>query len=101
VLIKAPGHTPGSQIVFVQTANGNEYLFLGDVAWHWRNVELVRERPRFVAMIAQMDRDALFWQLQELKRLSSAEPNIRLIPGHDGPPVAALIKEGRFVEGFR
>jgi glyoxylase-like metal-dependent hydrolase (beta-lactamase superfamily II) len=101
VLIKAPGHTPGSQMVFVQTASGAEYLFLGDVAWHWRNVELVRERPRFVAAIAQMDRDALFWQLQELKRLSAAEPGLRLIPGHDGPPVSALIKEGRFIEGFR
>jgi glyoxylase-like metal-dependent hydrolase (beta-lactamase superfamily II) len=101
VLIKAPGHTPGSQMVFVQTAAGAEYIFLGDVAWHWRNVELVRERPRFVAMIADMDRDALFWQLQELKRLGAAEPGISMVPGHDGQPVAALVKEGRFIEGFR
>jgi glyoxylase-like metal-dependent hydrolase (beta-lactamase superfamily II) len=40
VLIRAPGHTPGSQMVYVQTANGTEYLFTGDVAWHMRNIDL-------------------------------------------------------------
>jgi glyoxylase-like metal-dependent hydrolase (beta-lactamase superfamily II) len=32
VLIKAPGHTPGSQMVYVKRADGQEILFLGDVA---------------------------------------------------------------------
>lgn len=101
VLIKAPGHTPGSQMVFVQTANGTEYLFLGDVAWHQRNVSLARERPRLVTMLFQMDRDAVQWQLQELNRLASAEPGLHMVPGHDGAIVDALVKEGLLVEKFR
>jgi glyoxylase-like metal-dependent hydrolase (beta-lactamase superfamily II) len=51
VLIKAPGHTPGSQMVYVKRADGQEILFLGDVAWQMRNIEEVRERARLVTIL--------------------------------------------------
>jgi glyoxylase-like metal-dependent hydrolase (beta-lactamase superfamily II) len=102
VLIAAPGHTPGSQMVFVQTASGAEYLFLGDVAWHMRNVELVRERARLVTQFfLGEDRDAVMLQLDALHRLAQAEPAIAIVPGHDGPVVDGLIKAGRMVRGFQ
>ena len=64
VLIKAPGHTPGSQIVYVKRADGTEYLFLGDVAWHWRNVEEVRTRARLVTMILEDARLTADWKAE-------------------------------------
>jgi glyoxylase-like metal-dependent hydrolase (beta-lactamase superfamily II) len=101
VLIKAPGHSPGSQMVFVQKEDGAEFLLLGDVAWQMRNIENVRERPRFVSMfLLQEDRDAVMRQLVELHRLQSAEPNLHMLPGHDGMPIAALEKQGLLLEGF-
>lgn len=102
VLIAAPGHTPGSQMVYVQTAAGAEYLFLGDVAWHMRNVGLVRERARFVTQFfLGEDRDAVMLQLDALHRLHAAEPGIAIVPGHDGPVIGGLIKAGKLVQGFR
>lgn len=95
VLIRAPGHTPGSQMVFVQTAGGAEYLFLGDVAWHYRNVELQRERARLVtAMLLKEDRTAVFGQLVALHELHEAEPRLHIVPGHDGPLIARLQAAG-------
>jgi glyoxylase-like metal-dependent hydrolase (beta-lactamase superfamily II) len=95
VLIKSPGHTPGSQMVFVRTTDGKEYLFLGDVAWHMRNVELQRERPRFVTQfIIKEDRAAVFGELTALHRLHEAEPGISIVPGHDGVTVRKLIDAG-------
>ena len=95
VLIKSPGHTPGSQMVYVQTADGREYLFLGDVAWHMRNVELQRERPRLVTqLIIREDRAAVFGELAALHRLHQAEPGISMVPGHDGVTVQKLIDAG-------
>jgi glyoxylase-like metal-dependent hydrolase (beta-lactamase superfamily II) len=93
VLIKSPGHTPGSQMVYVQTANGTEFLFIGDVAWHFRNIELQRERPRFVTQFRE-DRAAVFGQLGALHRLHKAEPRINIVPGHDGVAVERLIDAG-------
>jgi glyoxylase-like metal-dependent hydrolase (beta-lactamase superfamily II) len=95
VLIKSPGHTPGSQMVYVQTADGNEFLFTGDVAWHFRNIELQRERPRFVTQFTiEEDRTAVFGQLGALHQLHETEPRISIVPGHDRTAVERLIHAG-------
>jgi glyoxylase-like metal-dependent hydrolase (beta-lactamase superfamily II) len=95
VLIKSSGHTPGSQMVYVQTADGKEFLFIGDVAWHFRNIELQRERPRFVTQFTiEEDRVAVFGQLVALHRLHLAEPRINIVPGHDGVAVERMVASG-------
>lgn len=95
VLIKAPGHSPGSQLVYVQTAEGSEFLFIGDAAWHFRNIEVQRERPRLVSwLMLKEDRTAVFGQLAALKRLHEAEPRIHIVPGHDGGVVSELVEAG-------
>ncbi|MBI1210023.1 MAG: MBL fold metallo-hydrolase [Alphaproteobacteria bacterium] len=102
VLIKAPGHTPGSQMVFVQRADGTEYLFLGDVAWTLRNVELVRERARLVTrFFLNEDHDAVMLELAELHRIHEAEPNLHIIPGHDASVLADALKTGLFIDKFK
>lgn len=101
VLIKAAGHTPGSQIVYVQTANGTELLFIGDVAWHFRNIELQRERARLMTwLFLKEDRTAVFGQLAALERLHEAQPAVHIVPGHDGPVIDALVAAGILKSGF-
>ncbi len=101
VLIRSPGHTPGSQMVYVQTANGAELLLIGDVAWHFRNIELQRERARLMTMVfLKEDRTAVFGQLAALKRLHDAHPHVHIVPGHDGPVIDALIAAGVLKRGF-
>jgi glyoxylase-like metal-dependent hydrolase (beta-lactamase superfamily II) len=95
VLIKSPGHTPGSQMVYVQTVDGTEFLFIGDVAWHFRNIEVQRERPRLVTQFTiEEDRAAVFGQLVALHRLHEAEPRIHIVPGHDGAAVEQMVAAG-------
>jgi glyoxylase-like metal-dependent hydrolase (beta-lactamase superfamily II) len=101
VLIKSPGHTPGSQMVYVQTVSGAEFLFIGDVAWHFRNIEVQRERPRFATQfIIEEDRAAVFGELGALHRLHAAEPSINIVPGHDGAVVDQLIAAGLMKSTF-
>ena len=101
VLIKAPGHTPGSQMVYVQTASGAELLLIGDVAWHFRNIELQRERARLMTMLfIREDRAAVFGELAALQRLHQVQPTIHIVPGHDGPVIDSLVAAGVLVRGF-
>jgi glyoxylase-like metal-dependent hydrolase (beta-lactamase superfamily II) len=101
VLIRAPGHTPGSQMVYVQRADGREYIFMGDTASSLDNVRLIKIRSRLVTdFMTHDDRTAVFLQSQALNRLSKAEPQIVLIPGHDGPALAAVEKQGLLTRGF-
>lgn len=101
VLIKSPGHTPGSQMVYVQRADGRELLLMGDVSWHMRNIDLVRERPLFMTLIVGEDRAQVMGEFQALHDLHVAEPKLNLVPGHDGDVVRALTAEGVVSQGFK
>jgi glyoxylase-like metal-dependent hydrolase (beta-lactamase superfamily II) len=95
VLIRAPGHTPGSQMVYVKTESGNEYLFTGDVAWHMRNIDLVRERAWGVTLfMLGEDHGEVLSQLAALHVLRNTDPNLHIITGHDPAPVDALEHAG-------
>lgn len=91
VLVAAPGHTPGSQMIYVELANGRRYLFMGDIASAADDVRLQRIRSRMVTdFMTRDDRTAVMLQTMALHRLAAAEPKMTLVPGHDGPAIAAL-----------
>jgi len=100
VLIKAPGHTPGSQMVYVRRADGVEFLFLGDVAWRMRNVETGREKARLVTWMSDEDRGTVREELAGLGQLHAAHPELHMMPGHDDTAVDAFVKSGLLVKGF-
>jgi glyoxylase-like metal-dependent hydrolase (beta-lactamase superfamily II) len=100
VLLKAQGHTPGSQLVFVKTAGGAEYLFLGDVAWQQRNVAEMTNRSAETVASMKEDNAAVTAQLEALYALGEAEPDLAIIPGHDGKVVEDLIAAGKLTAGF-
>ncbi len=102
VLIRAPGHTPGSQMVFVKREDGRELLFIGDIGWSLRNVETGKGRPRLLSQfMLSEDRDAVFAELATLKALHAAEPDLLIVPGHDVAAVDALVAAGAMTPEFR
>ena len=100
VLVRAPGHTPGSQMVYVRRADGVEFLLVGDIAWQMRNIETGREKARWVTLLTGEDRNAVREELAGLSRLHTAAPELHMIPGHDAGVIAALVKSGLLVKGF-
>ncbi len=101
VLLRAPGHTPGSQLIYVQRKDGEEFLLLGDVAWHQGNYEQVRERARLVTQFfLGEDREAVLRQLAAIKAVAAAEPKLHVMPGHDGPAMKRLLDAGLMTPHF-
>ena len=45
VVAAMSGHTAGSEVIYVQRADGAEYLFIGDIAWNMSNIEQLTTRP--------------------------------------------------------
>ena len=80
VLIKAAGHTAGSQIVFVTLASGREYLLIGDVTWHIDGVRQVKGKD---APWVTEDARAVMDQLTWLNELSRTDPELVIVPSHD------------------
>ena len=96
-LIKAPGHTPGSQMVYVALESGREYLFIGDTAWHMDGVRLIKGKD---APWIQEDQAALLAQLTWLNELYRAETNFFIIASHDDEERQELISKGVLGDGL-
>ena len=82
VLIKAPGHTPGHQMVYVRLASEREYLFIGDVAWTLDNVTQLKLRPEATMRRIGESAPALMFELNWVKQVADREGLI-VIPSHD------------------
>jgi glyoxylase-like metal-dependent hydrolase (beta-lactamase superfamily II) len=91
VLIKAPGHTPGSQMVYIALESGRECLLIGDAAWHMDGVRLMKGKA---APWIIEDQKAIMNQLKWLNELSRSEPRLVIIASHDDEERTALIQQG-------
>lgn len=84
VVIPAPSHTPGSQMVYVRLANGQDLLFAGDIATFARSWQQTRARSRLVGdWLAPEDRDEVFAWLKTIRALHRQASGLIVLPGHD------------------
>jgi glyoxylase-like metal-dependent hydrolase (beta-lactamase superfamily II) len=88
--VNAPGHTPGSQMIYVALESGKEYLLIGDAAWHMDGVRLLRGKD---APWVTEDENALMQQLRWLHDLST-EHNLFIVASHDDEEHHELIQRG-------
>lgn len=101
VLIKAPGHTPGTQMILVRLADGKELLFLGDVAWRMEQIQELWYRPRLVTdFFIGEDRDAVLAQFRTLHDLAERAPELQLVISHDVDQRRALVATGILGDHF-
>ena len=90
VLIKAPGHTPGSQFVYVQLASGREVLILGDLAWQMEGITGAVQKPEATSRNLSEDRDALQPELEWARRVA-ARGDVAIVLSHDSRSLDALV----------
>jgi glyoxylase-like metal-dependent hydrolase (beta-lactamase superfamily II) len=89
VLIKAGGHTPGSQMVYVVLESGQEYLLVGDATWHMDGVREVKGKD---APWVTEDKAAVLAQLAWLNTLTKTEPRLLIVASHDEEQRVDLIR---------
>ncbi|HUR42110.1 MAG TPA: MBL fold metallo-hydrolase [Verrucomicrobiae bacterium] len=83
VMVPAPGHTPGSVIVFVTLAGGQRYAFVGDLAWAKEGIDIPAERPLLGRMAVAEDAAQVRRALVHMHQLQRALPNLLVVPAHD------------------
>jgi glyoxylase-like metal-dependent hydrolase (beta-lactamase superfamily II) len=95
VLMHTPGHTPGSQMIFVKMADGREYLFAGDTATMARSWQWLRARSRLIGdLLVGEDRGAVFGWLKAIRALKREVPALTVVAGHD-PEYFTMSKHSR------
>jgi glyoxylase-like metal-dependent hydrolase (beta-lactamase superfamily II) len=91
VLIRSPGHSADSQMVFVRLASGREILHSVDSAWIMDNIRHVKGKA---APWVKEDVPAVMAQLRWLKRITETEPNITILVTHDDDLFERLTASG-------
>lgn len=93
VLIKAPGHTTGSQMVYVRLASGSEIVIAGDVAWNMAGIDSLRQKPMAsTRSFGGEDRDAIAKELRWLHDV--AGPQTAVLVSHDVAWLNRLVARG-------
>ncbi|WP_290568043.1 MBL fold metallo-hydrolase [Leeuwenhoekiella sp. UBA6783] len=98
VLIKAPGHTPGELMIYLQFEDGREYIITGDVSWSYAGVLETKQKPQ--SQQERIGENPVQIQF-ELDWLNEVEKQgIQLIVNHDDIVQPKLVKQGILKEGL-
>jgi glyoxylase-like metal-dependent hydrolase (beta-lactamase superfamily II) len=91
VLIKSPGHSVDSQMVYIRLQSGREVLHSVDSAWVLDNILQVKGKA---APWVKEDIPAIMGQLRWLKKLHDNERNIAILVTHDDALFDRMTREG-------
>jgi glyoxylase-like metal-dependent hydrolase (beta-lactamase superfamily II) len=91
VLIKSPGHSVDSQMVFIRLQSGKEILHSVDSGWVLDNILQVKGKA---APWVKEDVPAIMGQLRWLKRVHDHEKNITILVTHDDALFERITRDG-------
>lgn len=94
VIVPAPGHTPGSVVIFVTLADVR-YAFVGDIVWQSEGIERPAERPWAARHLVDGDAVEVREQIEHLAALHRKFPQLVMVPAHDARPTASMPRLGR------
>jgi glyoxylase-like metal-dependent hydrolase (beta-lactamase superfamily II) len=98
VLIKAPGHTPGSQVVYIKLASGREVILSGDVTLNHLGIEMEKQKPDPNHRVGAEDRAAIAGELAWLHQAERA--GVSVVVSHDGEQLKAFAHDGILSDGL-
>jgi glyoxylase-like metal-dependent hydrolase (beta-lactamase superfamily II) len=82
VVVPAPGHTPGSVIIFVTLHNGTRYAFVGDLVWQLEGITQREERP-WITRNSDSDAEGTRENLLRMIAIKERLPELIVVPAHD------------------
>jgi glyoxylase-like metal-dependent hydrolase (beta-lactamase superfamily II) len=89
VIVPAPGHTPGSVIVFLTLPSAKRFALIGDLVWQREGLTEREEKPWISRYV---DHDPLLLRESLLRMIAIAKgfPEITMVPAHDARGFAAI-----------
>jgi glyoxylase-like metal-dependent hydrolase (beta-lactamase superfamily II) len=92
VAVPAPGHTPGSVILFLTLPDRRRFALLGDLVWQRKGITQREEKPRFGSTFMGIDDDPAGVRPSVLRMAAVAQrfPEMVLVPAHDARAFSQL-----------
>jgi glyoxylase-like metal-dependent hydrolase (beta-lactamase superfamily II) len=83
VVVPAPGHTPGSVIVFLTLPDARRFALVGDLAWQREGITEREERPWLARLQDDIDPVQVRENLLRMSAVAQRFPQMILAPAHD------------------
>jgi glyoxylase-like metal-dependent hydrolase (beta-lactamase superfamily II) len=90
VVVPAPGHTPGSVIIFVTLHDGTRYAFVGDLVWQIEGINERKERPWLSRSLVDRDAASTRENLLHIVAIKKRIPDLIIVPAHEMRAMAEL-----------
>lgn len=90
VVVPAPGHTPGSVVVFLTLPDQKRFAFLGDLVWQREGVTEREERPWVQRTLGDTDPAQVRDSILRVAALHARLPELTLASAHDSRGFEAL-----------
>jgi len=90
VIVPAPGHTPGSIVIFITLPSGARYAFVGDLVWQLEGLLEREGRPWFEAQMIGEDPVAFQQSLLQMSAIAIRYPQMTIVPSHDPRGYASI-----------
>jgi len=90
VVVPAPGHTPGSVVIFVTLPSGTRYALLGDLVWQMEGIDIPTERPWLARSLINENREQVRESIVRVAAIHRRFPEIHIVPAHDARVAATL-----------
>lgn len=90
VVVPAPGHTPGSVVIFLTLPSGTRYALVGDVVWQLEGITGRVDRPRLIQRFADSDPAANRANLLHMAAIHDRFPELIIVPAHDSRGFAQM-----------
>ena len=83
IIVKLPGHSPGSIGIFVNLSPQRRYFFTGDLTWTVKALKNPAHKYILSSMIVDYNRNAEAEKIQEVSDFLNGHPEIIPVPSHD------------------
>jgi glyoxylase-like metal-dependent hydrolase (beta-lactamase superfamily II) len=90
VIVPAPGHTPGSVVIFLAVPGGKRYALVGDLVWQLEGIRELEERPWLWRTLADVDPGAVRENIRRMSAIAQRFPEFTLVPAHDSRGFASM-----------
>lgn len=83
VVVPAPGHTPGSVVIFLTLPSGARLGLVGDLVWQSEGLSLPAERPWLSRRRVDEEPAEVRAMIPKVAGIRARFPEIRWLPAHD------------------
>jgi glyoxylase-like metal-dependent hydrolase (beta-lactamase superfamily II) len=98
VLIKAAGHKPGNQMVYIRLHSGREIILAGDIAWQMMGIDRGLQKPESSSEIVGENRAPIPDQLRWLREVK--DMGIAVVVFHDLAATEEQVAQGILGNGI-